>query len=96
MYKRQLPALARVGRPLRLIYRAGDSFVPEVAIAERIAAQLARAGALPGDGGRYVASQGRELGRDGRIHVRVDADDEAWIGGQVQAVLRGSLAWTTP
>ena len=31
-------------RPLRLVFRAGDSFVPEVAIAERIAAQLATVG----------------------------------------------------
>ncbi|XXF81546.1 peptide ABC transporter substrate-binding protein [Myxococcaceae bacterium GXIMD 01537] len=31
-------------RPLRLVYRAGDSFVPEEAIAERLAAQLARVG----------------------------------------------------
>ncbi|MDY7228864.1 peptide ABC transporter substrate-binding protein [Hyalangium rubrum] len=31
-------------RPLRLVFRAGDSFVPEVAIAERIAAQLAEVG----------------------------------------------------
>jgi len=61
-----------------------------------IAAQLAAAGALPGAGGRYVASQGRELGRDGRIQVRVDAEGEAWIGGAVQAVLRASLDWTTP
>lgn len=31
-------------RPLRLVHRAGDSFLPEVAIAERIASQLARFG----------------------------------------------------
>ena len=31
-------------RPLRLVYKAGDSFVPEVAIAERIAAQLGEVG----------------------------------------------------
>jgi peptide/nickel transport system substrate-binding protein len=40
-------ALAKVSgldRPLRLVYRQGDGFVPEVAIAERVAAQLARLG----------------------------------------------------
>jgi peptide/nickel transport system substrate-binding protein len=31
-------------RPLRLVYRAGESFIPEVAIAERIKSQLARLG----------------------------------------------------
>jgi len=34
----------RFPRPLRLVYRASESFVPEVAIAERLKAQLARLG----------------------------------------------------
>ena len=58
-----------------------------------IAAQLAQAGTLPGTNGRYLASQGRELGRDGRVHVRVDDDGEVWIGGQVQSVIEGRLTW---
>ena len=63
-----------------------------------IAALLHHAGALPGTDGRYVASQGRELGRDGRVEVRVDHRNvdhrnEVWIGGQVQAVIRGSVDW---
>ncbi|RDZ29321.1 PhzF family phenazine biosynthesis protein [Lysobacter silvisoli] len=58
-----------------------------------IAAQLAQAGALPSGGSGYVASQGRELGRDGRIEVRVDEDGEVWIGGRVQAVIRGRADW---
>jgi len=39
--------LKKVGvpsRPLRLVYRAGESFIPEVAIAERIRSQLAKVG----------------------------------------------------
>ena len=56
-----------------------------------IAALLHRAGALPGAGGRYLASQGRELGRDGKVEVQVDGEGEAWIGGRVQAVIRGSV-----
>ena len=59
-----------------------------------IAAQLANAGALPGTGGRYVASQGRELGRDGRLDIEVDADGEVWIGGAVQLVIDGGLRWS--
>ncbi|MCP3138444.1 peptide ABC transporter substrate-binding protein [Pyxidicoccus xibeiensis] len=39
-----LKGVPGLDRPLRLIYRQGDGFVPEVAIAERIAAQLARMG----------------------------------------------------
>lgn len=44
-------------------------------------------------GARYVASQGRELGRDGRVEVRIDDAGEIWIGGAVQAVIRGSFDW---
>ncbi len=39
----------------------------------------------------YVASQGRELGRDGRVEVTVDADGDVWIGGGVQPVVRGTF-----
>lgn len=41
----------------------------------------------------YVASQGREVGRDGRVRVEVDADGEVWIGGQTQTVVSGTLDW---
>jgi len=58
-----------------------------------IAAALAGNGRLPGHGGRYVASQGREIGRDGRVEVLIDDDGEVWIGGRVQAVIRGSVDW---
>ncbi|MDR6840008.1 PhzF family phenazine biosynthesis protein [Pseudoxanthomonas sacheonensis] len=58
-----------------------------------IAALLHHAGALPGAEGRYIASQGRELGRDGRVEVQVDYENEVWIGGRVQAVIRGSVDW---
>jgi PhzF family phenazine biosynthesis protein len=57
-----------------------------------IAAALAEAGRI-GHGGRYVASQGREVGRDGRVEVRIDAAGDAWIGGRVQAVVRGTVTW---
>ena len=40
----ELAGVPGLDRPLRLVYRSGDSFVPEVAIAERLAAQLAAVG----------------------------------------------------
>ena len=40
----ELAGVAGLERPLRLVYRSGDGFVPEVAIAERVVAQLARVG----------------------------------------------------
>ena len=58
-----------------------------------IGARLAAADRLPGRNGVYVGSQGRELGRDGRVTVRVDAEGEVWIGGEVQAVIRGEVVW---
>jgi PhzF family phenazine biosynthesis protein len=58
-----------------------------------IAALLHADDALPGHGGRYVASQGREVGRDGLVQVRVDDDGEVWIGGQVQPVIDAVLQW---
>ncbi|MBW8808337.1 MAG: PhzF family phenazine biosynthesis protein, partial [Lysobacter sp.] len=57
-----------------------------------IAAALLEAGRLaPGD--RYSVSQGREVGRDGCVEVRIDEDGEVWIGGRVQAVIRGTVEW---
>lgn len=58
-----------------------------------IAARLHREGRLPGQAGRYVASQGRELGRDGRVALQVDAEGDVWIGGEVQQVIAGTLDW---
>lgn len=58
-----------------------------------IGAWLRQRNALPGREGRYVASQGREVGRDGRVQVAVDAQGTVWIGGQVQCVIDGSILW---
>lgn len=58
-----------------------------------IGARLAAAGRLCGRDGTYIGSQGRELGRDGRVTVRIDAEGEVWIGGEVQPVIRGTVAW---
>lgn len=52
-----------------------------------VAAYLQDSGVLrPGD--RYVASQGREMDRDGRVEVAVEADG-VWIGGQSVSVVDG-------
>lgn len=58
-----------------------------------IGARLASVGRTPGRDGIYVGSQGRELGRDGRVTVRVDARNDVWIGGEVQLVIRGEVVW---
>ncbi|KLJ01042.1 PhzF family phenazine biosynthesis protein [Luteimonas sp. FCS-9] len=58
-----------------------------------LAAWLAARDALPGHDGRYRVSQGREVGHDAILDLRVDADGEVWSGGRVQSVVRGTIDW---
>ncbi|MBF9174036.1 PhzF family phenazine biosynthesis protein [Xanthomonas campestris pv. campestris] len=58
-----------------------------------LAAWLDSKDALPGTDGRYVVSQGREIGFDALLELRIDANGEVWSGGQVQTVIRGTLDW---
>lgn len=39
----------------------------------------------------YVASQGRAIGRAGRIHVDQDDDGVIWVGGRTETVLDGQV-----
>lgn len=57
-----------------------------------VGAWLQHAGRAVGEGGRYVASQGRELGRDGYVGVRIDAATRrVWIGGAAVTCVDGTL-----
>jgi len=58
-----------------------------------LAAWLALRDALPGQGGRYRVSQGREVGYDARLDMHVDADGEVWSGGRVVSVVQGRIDW---
>lgn len=58
-----------------------------------LAAWLAAQNALPGDSGFYRISQGREVGHDAIIELRVDDHGEVWSGGRVCTVLHGELRW---
>jgi PhzF family phenazine biosynthesis protein len=93
-----LAVFARASHPdYQLVVRA---FCPADGIPEdpvtgsanaAIGAWLLQHDALPSR--RYRASQGRELGRDGRVEVEIDDAGEVWIGGCTQTVIRGGLAW---
>ena len=92
-------AVTAPGNEAQLVVRA---FAPGAGVAEdpatgsvnaSIATVLHRQGRLPGAQGRYVASQGRELGRDALLRLELDGDGEAWVGGQVHAVIRGTVDW---
>lgn len=61
-----------------------------------LAAWLAERDALPGEGGFYRVSQGREVGHDAIIELDVDADRQVWSGGRACTVVRGMLDWDRP
>jgi PhzF family phenazine biosynthesis protein len=55
-------------------------------------AYLAHAGLLDSVGQEYVSTQGTELGRDGRVYVRVlDGQGRAEIGGHAVTVIEGEI-----
>lgn len=58
-----------------------------------IAALMHERNALDKIGLSYSASQGREVGRNGFVQVRLDHEGEVWIGGKTQTVIQGSLSW---
>lgn len=58
-----------------------------------IAARLHGEGRLPGEASRYVACQGREVGRDGHVHIEIDDEGEVWIGGTNKQVIEGRIDW---
>ncbi|MGU7769058.1 PhzF family phenazine biosynthesis protein [Burkholderia sp. MR1-5-21] len=49
-------------------------------------------GMLPPGGQKYVAAQGRRVGRDGRVKVTVDAQGRVGVGGACVTCVDGSLA----
>lgn len=58
-----------------------------------LAAWLASRDALPSADGHYRVSQGREVGHDAIIELRVDADGEVWSGGRSCTVVEGHIDW---
>lgn len=41
----------------------------------------------------YRVSQGREIGRDAKLRIRIDPDSSVWVGGCTQTVFDGRLNW---
>lgn len=48
-------------------------------------------GLLPSGGADYLATQGRRVGRDGHVYVKVDADGKVRVGGSCVTGIEGSL-----
>lgn len=86
-------------QPYQLAVRA---FAPAFGISEdpasgaanaTIAAWLRHADALDSIGREYTVSQGREIGRDARIDLRVRPNEAIWVGGETQTVVKGTISW---
>jgi PhzF family phenazine biosynthesis protein len=58
-----------------------------------IAAFLDEAGALGPLGDAFTVSQGREIGRDARLRLRLDDDRQVWVGGLCRTVIDASIDW---
>ena len=41
----------------------------------------------------YSVSQGREIGHDARIVVRIDSDGAVWVGGRTSTIVDGVARW---
>jgi PhzF family phenazine biosynthesis protein len=41
----------------------------------------------------YRVSQGREMGHDAVITIRIDADGAVWVGGRTQTIIDGAATW---
>ena len=66
---------------------------PHVAANAAIAAFLDEATALHELGSNYRVSQGREIGRDATLLLRIDDDHEVWVGGECRTVIEGRFDW---
>jgi PhzF family phenazine biosynthesis protein len=58
-----------------------------------IAAFLDESGALAGLGNRFRVSQGREMGRDAELVLRLDAERQVWVGGRCRILSQGRFTW---
>jgi PhzF family phenazine biosynthesis protein len=41
----------------------------------------------------YTVSQGREIGHDAQLEIRIDSDATVWVGGRTQTVIEGEVDW---
>jgi PhzF family phenazine biosynthesis protein len=56
-----------------------------------VAHYLRQTNGLKRFGERYIARQGMQMRRDGRVHVRVDDDGGVRIGGRAVTCVEGTL-----
>jgi PhzF family phenazine biosynthesis protein len=59
-----------------------------------IAAFLDESNALDALGDRFRVSQGREMGRDAELLLRIDPERQVWVGGRCRTLSQGSFHWS--
>jgi len=92
-------ARAPAGRDYELVVRAfplgvGITEDPASGAANgAIAAFLDERGALGALGNRFRVSQGREMGRDAELVLRIDDERQVWVGGRCRVLVDGRFDW---
>jgi PhzF family phenazine biosynthesis protein len=81
------------GIAVRSFFSVGDALVedPVCGSGNGAVAVVRLASGAIGPGDAYAASQGREIGRDGRIAVRIDADGGVHVGGHCVVCVTGEV-----
>ena len=92
-------ARAAAGRGFGLVVRAfplGVGIVEDPASGAAngaIAAFLDERGALGALGPAFRVSQGREMGRDAELLLRIDEEHQVWVGGRCRVLVDGAFSW---
>ena len=90
-----------VGEPYDIVVRAfpaGVGIVEDPASGAANGLIAAYIGAREPDGPLargYRVSQGREMGHDATIVIRMDGTGPVWVGGQTHSILAGTVEWDT-
>jgi PhzF family phenazine biosynthesis protein len=92
-------ARAAAGRGFELVVRAfplGVGIIEDPASGAAngaIAAFLDERGALGALGNSFRSSQGREMGRDAELLLRIDGERQVWVGGRCRVLVDGVFGW---
>ena len=99
-YDSRLPGVVGPVRSMRAsdigVVKPVDATIVTSGAARPTIARLRKAGVKfreNGDTGFYRVSQGREVGHDAIIELRVDDTGEVWSGGRACTVVRGAIDW---
>ncbi|MGE4410638.1 MAG: PhzF family phenazine biosynthesis protein [Sphingobium sp.] len=77
---------------VRAFFTKADGLLTEDPVTGSLNAALAQYAFANGLAtGRYIACQGRAVGKDGIVHCRQDEDGSIWVGGRTDSISSGTL-----